>query len=77
MVSMKSREIAFKLFSESGLTNSEYARRLGLTRAAMWDRINTTKAKDMTVSVFADTVSALGYSVVVMKNPPEGAYIVD
>lgn len=74
---MTSREIVYDLFRKSGLTNSQYARMLGLSRAALWDRINTIKAKDMTVSVFSEMVNALGYYVVVMQNPPDDVYIVD
>lgn len=74
---MTSREIVYDLFRKSGLSNSEYARMLGLSRAALWDRINTMKANDMTVSVFSEMVNALGYYVVVMQNPPDDVYIVD
>ena len=74
---MTSREIVYDLFRKSEFSNSEYARMLGLSRAALWDRINTMKAKDMTVSVFSEMVNALGYYVVVMQNPPDDVYIVD
>lgn len=74
---MTSREIVYDLFRKSGLSNSQYARMLGLSRAALWDRINTMKAKDMTVSVFSEMVNALGYYVVIMQNPPDDVYIVD
>lgn len=74
---MTSREIVYDLFRKTGLTNSQYARMLGLSRAALWDRINTMKAKNMTVSVFSEMVNALGYYVVVMQNPPDDVYIVD
>lgn len=74
---MRSREIANILFSKSGLSNSQYAKLLGISRAALWDRINTMKAKDMTVSVFSEMVNALGYYVVVTQNPAKDVYIVD
>lgn len=74
---MNSREIVYSIYQKSGLTNAEYANLLGISRQALWDRINTMKAKDMTVSVFSEMVSALGYSVCVGKEVPDGAYVVE
>lgn len=74
---MNSREIVCSIYQKSGLTNAEYANLLGISRQAVWDRINTMKAKDMTVSIFSEMVSALGYSVFVSKELPEDAYLVE
>lgn len=76
---MNSRELVFSLYRASGLTNSEYAKLLGLSRQTLWDRINTMKAKDMTVSVLNDMVTALGYCVVVVKDNsiPNDAYVLE
>lgn len=73
---MNSREIVYSIYQKSGLTNAEYANLLGISRQALWDRINTMKARDMTVSVFSEMVSALGYSVFVSRESPEDAYLV-
>lgn len=74
---MNSREIVYSIYQKSGLTNAEYANLLGISRQALWDRINTMKARDMTVSVFSEMVSALGYSVFVSRESPEDAYLVE
>lgn len=74
---MNSREIVYSIYQKSGLTNAEYANLLGISRQALWDRINTMKARDMTVSVFSEMVSSLGYSVFVSRESPEDAYLVE
>lgn len=67
----------YSIYQKSGLTNAEYAKLLGISRQALWDRINTMKAKDMTVSVFSEMVAELGYSVFVGKEVTDGAYVVE
>lgn len=74
---MNSREIVYSIYQKSGLTNAEYAKLLGISRQALWDRINTMKAKDMTVSVFSEMVAELGYSVFVAREASDDAYLVE
>ena len=71
MRTMKSRDIVKTLFNRAGVSQSDYAKRLGISRAALWDRLSTNKATDMTASVLAKMVSVLGYKVTVMPKDYE------
>ena len=77
---MNARNLVNVLFERSNLTQSEYAKMLCITRNALWDRLNTKKTTDMTVSVMANMLSALGYKVIVVKKEMgmlDGSYDVE
>jgi hypothetical protein len=42
------------------------ADRLNITQAALWDRLNTKKAKDIPVSMLSEMLRALDYKVVIV-----------
>ena len=76
---MRGREVIGSIIEERGISYAELGRRLDVSRAAMWDRVNNPKAKDVYASVMAETLEVLGYKLVaVPKNTPlpEDAYIV-
>lgn len=68
---MTARQIVNLLFKQSGISQSIYAKHLGVTRAALWDRLSTGKAKDMTVSLLVQMVSVFGYKVSVLPKDVE------
>lgn len=68
---MTAREIVNCLFKKSGISQSLYAKRLGVTRATLWDRLNTSKTNDMTASLLSKMVSVLGYKVTVVPEDAE------
>ena len=68
---MTAREIVNRLFKKSGIPQAAYAKRLGITRATLWDRLNTNKTTDMTVSLLSKMVFALGYKVTVVPEDAE------
>lgn len=77
---MRSREIVSELYRRAGITNEAYAEKLGISRSALWDRLNTTKAKDMSVSTMSEMVAVFGYRVVVVRDNsklPVGCFVVD
>ena len=77
---MTGREIIRQIMDASGISNAELAHRLGLTIATAWDRVNTRKLKDVSVSVLAETVGAMGFKVAVIPQEaeiPEGGYLVN
>ena len=78
---MNSREIVNEIFKEADISIVEYAKMLGISRAALWDRMKSKKIQDMTVGMMSEMVGALGYRVVVIKNGgrvhAEKAYVVD
>ena len=76
---MKGRALIGAIMEARGLSNAEMARRLDLSTAAMWDRANNTKSKDVYSSVLAETLEAMGYKLVAVPEDtplPEDAYFV-
>lgn len=76
---MNNRELVKIVMKEQEVTNAVLAKRLGITQAALWDRLDTTPRKgkprkDLTVAIFAEMLKALDYKVVVI---PENARVRD
>lgn len=75
---MEAREIIKDIMSTDEVTNAELARRLDITQATVWDRLNNKKRrKDIPVSLLKTMLSALGYKIVVVPDEtpiPEGGY---
>jgi transcriptional regulator with XRE-family HTH domain len=75
---MNGREIIKAIMEEKGITNAQFAEMLGITQAALWDRLNNKKVKDIPLNLFVDMLRYLGYSayaVPVSNNQrmPDGA----
>lgn len=62
---MKPKDLIKSLMDEKNISYADMARHLGISRAALWDRLNNSKSNNMTVSNFSDMLSFLGYRVVV------------
>lgn len=76
---MNNREIIKMIMKEQEVNNSALAKRLGVTQATLWDRLDTTPRKgkprkDISVALFSEMLRALDYKVVVV---PENARIRD
>jgi DNA-binding Lrp family transcriptional regulator len=76
---MNNREIIKMIMKEQEVSNSVLAKRLGVTQATLWDRLDTTPRKgkprkDISVALFSEMLRALDYKVVVV---PENARIRD
>ena len=63
---MKAREIIKVIMDKQGVNNASMADRLNITQAALWDRLNTKKAKDIPVSTLSEMLRALDYKVVIV-----------
>ena len=64
---MNGREIIKAIMEQRGISNIEYAKELGRTRAAIWDRRDTQKSrKDIPVSMLSTMAKVLGYKVVIV-----------
>ena len=77
---MNGREIIKAIMEQRDISNIEYARELGVTRAAIWDRLDTKKSrKDIPVSMLSTMAKVLGYKVVVVPTDFEVkcGYLVD
>ena len=77
---MNEKEIIMKLMEEQNKTNAQMAAALGISPAAMWDRLNSTKTKSLTISKVNEMLRALDYELVIMPRAKagriDGAYVV-
>ena len=68
---MTVKELVKKLMTDKNITNAEMANALGITQAALWDRLNPKKTNNMTMGKLSAMLSILGYDIVI-KNPSTG-----
>lgn len=77
---MNEKEIVMKLMEEQSKTNAQMAAALNITPAAMWDRLNSPKTKNMTVKKLNEILRVLDCELVIMPRAKagriDGAYIV-
>lgn len=78
---MEAREILKDIMNEHEIPNAELARRLDITPATIWDRLNNKKGrKDIPVSLLRAMLSAMGYKIIIVPEEmdvPEDGYTVD
>ena len=60
---MTGREIIKQIMEEQGVTNAELAAKLNISQAALWDRLNNKKVKDIPLSLLTDMLRMLDYTV--------------
>lgn len=63
---MRGREIIKIIMEQKGISNADMAARLQIKPTALWDRLNTKKAKDIPVSTMTEMVRQLDYKVIVV-----------
>lgn len=63
---MKAREIIKFIMEKQDVSNACMADRLNITQSALWDRLNTKKAKDIPVSLLSEMLRSLDYKVVIV-----------
>lgn len=75
---MDAREIIKDIMNANEITNAELARKLDITQATIWDRLNNRKGrKDISVALLKTMSEALGYKIMIVPNEtpiPEGGY---
>jgi len=69
---MTGRDIIKKLMEDETVTNAQLAKRLDVTQATLWARLNNQNVKDMPLTVFNDMLNALGYDIVIRKRAVDG-----
>ena len=79
---MTGREIIKEVMKEQGITNAELAARLNITQAALWDRLNNKKVKDIPMSLMSEMLRMLDYTIQIVprtqdKENPKKTYKVD
>lgn len=77
---MNAKEIIVKLMEEQNKTNAQMAAVLGISPAAMWDRLNSPKTTSLNVKKLNEMLRALDYELVIMPRAKagriDGAYVV-
>lgn len=63
---MKAREIIKVIMEKQGVNNASMADRLNISQAALWDRLNSKKVKDIPVSLLSEMLRCLDYKVVIV-----------
>lgn len=71
---MTAKELVKTLMIEKDVSNAEMANALGITQAALWDRLNPKKTNNMTIGKLNDMLSKLGYELVVRGKDGNGEY---
>lgn len=71
---MTAKELIKTLMVEKDVSNAEMANALGITQAALWDRLNPKKTNNMTIGKLNDMLSKLGYELVVREKDGNGEY---
>lgn len=75
---MNARQIVKEIMNNKEITNADMAHRLSITQAALWDRLNTKKAKDIPVSTLCEMLAVMDYDVVIVPRGKgskiDGAY---
>lgn len=75
---MDAREIIKDIMNANEITNAELVRKLDITQATIWDRLNNRKGrKDISVSLLKTMSEALGYKIMIVPKEtliPEGGY---
>lgn len=79
---MTGREIIKEVMNEQKVTNAELAARLNITQAALWDRLNNKKVKDIPLSLLTEMLRVLDYTVQITprkqdKENPQKTYRVE
>lgn len=64
---MNGREIISDIMEQTGVSKAEMAKRLGITPATMWARLNSQNKKDIPLTTFCDMLDKLGFDVVVKQ----------
>ena len=60
---MTGREIIKSIMEKQGLTNADMAKKCKISNAAMWDRVNSPKVKDIPLSILSDMLRVMGYKI--------------
>ena len=77
---MTGRETVAAILEKQGISNTDFAGRLGVSPQTAWNRLHSRKAKDVTIVLLADMLKLLGYKIMVVPTKtrcPEDGFEVD
>lgn len=77
---MNEKEIVIKLMEEQNLRMADLANMMGISNAALWDRLKSPKNKSLTTQKLNEILVNLNYEIVLMPRAKagriDGAYVV-
>ena len=77
---MNEKEIIIKLMEEQNLSIADLSNMMGISNAALWDRLKSPKNKSLTTKKLNEILSKLNYEIVLMPRAKagriDGAYVV-
>lgn len=77
---MTTQEIIKELMVKENKTNARFASDLEISQAALWDRLNNSKRKDLSISVLSKMLRLLGYKIQIVprnKKLPDDSYEIE
>lgn len=77
VINMRGREILKAIMASKSLSNAELAKRLNVSNATIWERLNNKNVKDIPVSLLTTMLRAMDYKVIVVPaniRLPDGGY---
>ena len=77
---MTDREVIKAIMNRESVSNAALARQLGITDAAIWDRLNTKKGKSLSTANLVEMLELLGYKLAAIPADapiPEQGYPVE
>lgn len=80
VINMRGREILKAVMSSKSISNAELAKRLKVSNATIWERLNNKNVKDIPVSLLTTMLRAMDYKVIVVPantRLPDGGYEVE
>jgi len=63
---MRGRDIMKAIMEQEEIKNAELAKKLEVSNAAIWERLNNKNVKDIPVSLMNEMVRAMEYKVIVV-----------
>lgn len=63
---MRGRDILKQVMESNGISNADLAKRLGVSNATIWERLNNKNVKDIPVSLMVDMLKVMDYKVLVV-----------
>lgn len=63
---MRGRDIMKAIMKQEEIENAELAKKLEVSNATIWERLNNKNVKDIPVSLMNEMVRAMGYKVIVV-----------
>ena len=77
---MNEKEIIVQLMEEQGVSMADLASKMGISNAALWDRLKSPKNKSLTTIKLNEILKQLNYEIVLMPRAKaskiNGAYVV-